>query len=424
MEYSIEDNLKYLDNGHFYLGFGKEHSDEVSANLNKGLEQFSVNHSGKFHGKEIDYRIDHKRSGQSGWTSISGYLLTPREKPEMQQYFGVYKNRGFTAKEALNLVEGRSVCKDHIKDEQKYEAWHVMNFEKKTAKGNARIDNYHENYGFDVAKALQNMNWSKVEGKGMPPWAEENLRKGDPLRGTLEVDGVDVEANIVANPKSREVLGVDDEGKIIARAEGISEAYLQKKEVQGDKELHANQDVSQPAPQVEEQHGEATTMQETPSAPGPQDKQTPEQLAAQAAEDFSNNTGKEGIDPFIAGLARDQGTDVVERNDIPFVPDEPDIIKQQAGKDVDAPGIKAEPGKQADEASKKPEQELAGKQASEKGPELAGDTTKAHAAKAANDKKKVTTAKASGRTKQKVERIPPRQHAPLEGIGQTKGKKR
>ncbi|MCH5684255.1 hypothetical protein LWM68_08265 [Niabella sp. W65] len=74
MEYSIDENLKYLDNGHFYLGFGKGHSEEVSANLNNGVEQFSVNHPDRFHGKEIDYRIDHKRSAESGWISISGFF--------------------------------------------------------------------------------------------------------------------------------------------------------------------------------------------------------------------------------------------------------------------------------------------------------------------------------------------------------------
>ncbi len=420
MEYSIDENLKYLDNGLFYLGFGKEHSDEVSTHLNNGAEQFSVNHADKFHGKEIDYRIDHKRSAESGWISISGFLLTPREKPEAQQYFGVFKNKGFTAKEAFNLVEGRAVCKDHWKDSEKYESWHVMNFEKKTAKGNAKIDNYHENFGFDVAKALQNLNWSKVTGQGMPPWAEENLRKGDPLRGTLEIEGMDVEANIIANPKSREVLGVDDEGKIIARAEGLSEAYQQKKGVQQDNDLITNPEVSQPAHQVDEQHSEAATMQETPPSPGPDDKQVEEQTAALAAEYFNNNTEGEAIDPFLEELARDLNADVSELNDIPFMPDDPTVMDQQAGKDIDAAGTIAESGKQVNE----PGQELAGKEVAEKGPELTGDTTKVDAKKPADDKKKVTTDKTSGKSKEKVERIPPRQHAPLDDMGPSKGKKR
>ncbi|MCH5717810.1 hypothetical protein [Niabella hibiscisoli] len=318
MEYSIDENLKYLDNGHFYLGFGKGHSEEVSANLNNGVEQFSVNHPDRFHGKEIDYRIDHKRSAESGWISISGFLLTPREKPEAQQYFGVFKNRGFTAKEAFNLVEGRAVCKDHWKDNEKYQSWHVLNFEKKTAKGNAKIDNYHENYGYDVAKALQNLNWSKVTGQGMPPWAEENLRKGDPLRGTLEVNGMDVEANIIANPKSREVLGVDDEGKIIARAEGLSEAYQQKKGVQPTTDLQTDQQqqtttnlsqedqmqqqevvTNDPAQKGMEQYVEDRQVHhEEVERPVIDEIISDEQMAAQAAEYFSKNTADEGLDPF------------------------------------------------------------------------------------------------------------------------------
>lgn len=407
MEHSIDDNAKYLDNGHFYLGFGKSHSEEILTHLNNGVEQFSVNHSDRFHGKEIDYRIDHKRSAESGWTSMSGFLLTPREKPEMQQYFGVYKNRGFTAKEAFNLVEGRAVCKDHWKDQVKYQSWHVMNFENKNARGNAKIDSYHENYGFDVAKALQNLNWSKTDGKSMPPWAEENLRKGDPLRATVEIEGADVEANIIANPKTREVLGIDDEGKVLARAEGISEAYLQKKEVQPQTDLHTRQEVNHPAGEMSQDREQAATIQGMPTASDADNKQAEEQLAAQAAEYFSTNAGEDGLDPFLQDLARDLGSDVSEINDIPFIPDDPAALSQQAMEDA-----------------KGTEQDSAGKEITGGDPALEVSSEKSSTIKQDEDKKKVTSGKTSGKAKEKIERIPPRQHAPMNDLGPSKGKKR
>ncbi|MCH5684257.1 hypothetical protein LWM68_08275 [Niabella sp. W65] len=241
--------------------------------------------------------------------------------------------------------------------------------------------------------------------------------KGDPLRGTLEVNGMDVEANIIANPKSREVLGVDDEGKIIARAEGLSEAYQQKKGVQPTTDLQTDQQqqtttnlsqedqmqqqevvTNDPAQKGMEQYVEDRQVHhEEVERPVIDEIISDEQMAAQAAEYFSKNTADEGLDPFLGELARDLNADVSELNDIPFMPDDPTVMDQQAGKDVDTVGTIAESGKQVNE----PGQELAGKEVNQKGPELAGDTTKVEAKKAADDKKKVTQRKPPVRQKKR-----------------------
>ncbi|MHA4875680.1 hypothetical protein, partial [Enterococcus faecium] len=66
----------------------------------------------------------------------------------LEQTFYIHKGKGVTAKEAYNLLEGRSVYKELTnKAGVAYKDWIQLDFTKKDKHGNHEVKQFHENYG-------------------------------------------------------------------------------------------------------------------------------------------------------------------------------------------------------------------------------------------------------------------------------------
>lgn len=65
------------------------------------------------------------------------------------------KNSGITAKEAYNLLSGRSVNKDLTnKEGQPYNAWLQLDFNEKDKNDNFKVKQYHQGYGYELEAVL------------------------------------------------------------------------------------------------------------------------------------------------------------------------------------------------------------------------------------------------------------------------------
>ncbi|MGB4400562.1 MAG: hypothetical protein WBJ10_14410, partial [Daejeonella sp.] len=107
---------------------------------------------------KMDYTLHFKKSDSKDMYFFNRYDASLQNgKPEMDknQCFYINKGNGVTAKEAFNLLEGRSVHKELVnKDGEKYNAWLKLDFENFDERGNSKLKQFTDKYGYDLEKNL------------------------------------------------------------------------------------------------------------------------------------------------------------------------------------------------------------------------------------------------------------------------------
>jgi hypothetical protein len=157
-----KDNFEYLKNSLKYLGFGDKLNGDLEQQLNDQPDKFRLLTVGEYARDnvkgEVRYVLDFKKSDTTDMYFLNGYRATLKHEDPNQEkthVFYVNKGSGVTAKEAFNLLEGRSVHNELLnKEGQKYNAWLQLDFSEKDKNDNFKVNMYHQNYGFDLAGTL------------------------------------------------------------------------------------------------------------------------------------------------------------------------------------------------------------------------------------------------------------------------------
>lgn len=212
------DLVKHLQTQLKYLGFGE--GEKLHKDLDKGLNgkdlQFSIITSSDkaLPGNQMDYAINFNRS-EKGGVFLNSYDATlNNSKGEiLTQNFKVTQDKSFTAKEALNLLEGRSVKIEFTnpKTEQKETSFVQLNLaDKKNEYGNYNFQSFHQNYGVDTAKIVERSNviFDKPEYKDSTIKA---LEKGNVVNIKFELDDKVVEGKAVLNPQYKSLNLYDND---------------------------------------------------------------------------------------------------------------------------------------------------------------------------------------------------------------------
>ena len=149
-------NLDYLKDGLKYMGFGEGLNNKLMEEVAKGDPEFRLNTVNKYGKDKVNYALDFSKSDQSDMYFFNRYTASLNTNgDERSQTFYVKKNHGITAKEAYNLLSGRSVNKDLLSAEDKpYNAWMQIDWNSKDDNGNHKIKMMHQAYGFDLEKEL------------------------------------------------------------------------------------------------------------------------------------------------------------------------------------------------------------------------------------------------------------------------------
>jgi hypothetical protein len=151
-------NFDYLKDGLKYLGFGEGLNNKLAVELASGKPEFQLNTVNEYGRDKVNYKLDFRKSDQSDMYFFNRYNATFKPEgvsPEKAQTFYIKKNSGITAKEAYNLLNGRSVNKDLTNAErQPYNAWLQIDFAQKDDKGNHKFKMIHQAYGYDLDKEL------------------------------------------------------------------------------------------------------------------------------------------------------------------------------------------------------------------------------------------------------------------------------
>ena len=212
------DQVKYLKNQLKYLGFGED--EKLHKDLEKGInakkQQFTIKITSDktLPGNKADFTLNYNKT-EKGGVFFNSYdaKLTNEKGEEISHNFPVKRDSLFTAKEAINLLEGRSVKIEfhNPKSDQQETAFVQLNFEEpKTEKGNYLFQNFYEKYGVDTADIVEKSNliFDKPEYKEN---TIKSLEKGNIVKVKFEENDQIIEGKAVLSPQNRNLKLYDND---------------------------------------------------------------------------------------------------------------------------------------------------------------------------------------------------------------------
>ena len=218
MEKKEFDQQDYLQNQLKYLGFGE--GDKLHKDLETGINsadnqcEIKIGADKVSAGNEVDFTLKfNKTDGGGVFLNSCKAVLNTNKGEEISQKFPVNRQNTFTAKEAINLLEGRSVKIEFTnpKTEQLEPAFVKLNFaEPKTEKGNYNFQNFYKNYGVDTDQIVEKSNliFDKPEYRES---TIKSLEKGNVVKVKFEMDDNVVEGKAVLNPQYKNLSIYDQD---------------------------------------------------------------------------------------------------------------------------------------------------------------------------------------------------------------------
>ena len=217
--------LNYLKNQVKYLGMGeseKLHKDLENAILSPEKDvnvQVEYNNPDKLmKGNTISFNL-HIGKGEQGGVFLNSYTanLTMKNGGERTQSFKVQKENNITAKEAINLLEGRAVKIEHDKvDKETGEISRTESFiklklkDEKTEYGNYKYEWYNKGYGVDVDDIMKKSNLVFADDTQRER-TKKHLEKGNITEVSFVHDKKEIKGFAVLNPQYKQ-LNLYDNG--------------------------------------------------------------------------------------------------------------------------------------------------------------------------------------------------------------------
>ncbi|MXS71893.1 hypothetical protein GSF70_11765 [Flavobacteriaceae bacterium W22] len=212
------DQTQYLKAQLRYLGFGED--EKLHKDLEKGInsknQQFEIKTTSDktLPGNKIDYTLNYNKP-EKGGVFLNSYdaNLTNEKGESVSQNFRVSKDNSYTAKEAINLLEGRSVKIefDNPKSNEREPAFVKLNFgEEKNQWGNYNFQVFYKKYGVNAADIVEKSNlvFDKPEFKAD---TIKSLEKGNVVKVKFEIEDKVIEGKAVLNPQNRNLNLYDND---------------------------------------------------------------------------------------------------------------------------------------------------------------------------------------------------------------------
>ena len=208
--------LNYLKNQVKYLGLGEDaklHKDLENAILSpedKVTVRAEYNYPDRLmKGNTATFDLNLTKTEQGG-VFLNSYRanLTTKNGEERSQTFKVQKENSVTAKEAINLLEGRSVKIEHdVVDKKTGELSRTESFiklnmkEPKTDYGNYKYEWYNKNaYGVDIDNIMQKSNLTFANDIERER-TKKHLEKGNITQVTFQQENLQIQGFAVLNPQ-------------------------------------------------------------------------------------------------------------------------------------------------------------------------------------------------------------------------------
>ncbi|MDQ2753287.1 MAG: hypothetical protein M3R72_09730 [Bacteroidota bacterium] len=199
-----EVNLAYLRDNLKYHGFGEALNLEMEQKVREGVPHFRLQFNSTVNGKSFDAVLNFRKADKSDMYFFNSYTakLDKGVRENIEQTFYINKGSGITAKEAYNLLDGRSVFKELTnKDGVSYHAWMELDPTTKDKNDNHILKQYHTNYGFELGKSLVALPIKELGSDDERMKLIRSLEKGNLQVVTFERNEKDERMFIEANPK-------------------------------------------------------------------------------------------------------------------------------------------------------------------------------------------------------------------------------
>ena len=191
-----EKNFEYLKDQVKYTGFGEALESELKAKMQKEEPNFTLTHNAQYGNDTALATLNFKKSDQSDMYFFNSYkveLQKENSKEALEQTFYINKGSNITMKEAFNLMEGRSVNKDLTnKEGELYNAWVQMDFKQADTNGNFKLNQYHQNYGYDLEATLAKHPIKELENPKYKEDLMDSMKKGNLQSATFLKEGNEV----------------------------------------------------------------------------------------------------------------------------------------------------------------------------------------------------------------------------------------
>lgn len=198
-------NFDYLKDQLKYTGFGEGLENELKDRMQQQTPKFMLLHQGSFGKDDIVSTLHFRKPEQSDMYFFNKYDLTLKKEnasEPIHQTFYLSKGKNITLKEAYNLLNGRAVNKDLTnKEGQVYNAWIQMDFKQTDKNGNYKLQQFHQNYGYDLKSALEKHPIRELSNEQDKAQLIESLHKGNRQSVTFLRNGIEEKHFIEANPQ-------------------------------------------------------------------------------------------------------------------------------------------------------------------------------------------------------------------------------
>ena len=205
---NLKKNMEYLVDQVKFLGFGQDEKlqEKLKSMVSSDQKQFTIAISSdktSFQNKmNFNLHFNKADTGTVFFNKFEAHLTNESKGTDLQHTFAV-KNNGFTAKQAINLLEGRAV-KTEIKNPntgEKETAFVKLKLnEPKNENGNFKLQVFNKNYGVNAASIVERSNLVFKDEKHKEITIK-SLEKGNIVAVKFKSEEKEQEGKAILNPQ-------------------------------------------------------------------------------------------------------------------------------------------------------------------------------------------------------------------------------
>lgn len=216
-----ENNLAYNKNLLEKLGFGKALHDPLEKFVIQQQPEIKLTHEASHFKDNVEYTLHFRKSDTTDMYFFNRYEATLKSNDEAfnrTQSFQIRNGNNITAQESFNLVSGRAVHKElFTANGDRFEAWLKLDFSNKDKYDNYEVTQFHQNYGYDLNKALNKFPIKELADEDQKAQLFASLKKGNMQQVTMDIDGKEAKLFVEANPRFRTLNVRDELGNTVKR---------------------------------------------------------------------------------------------------------------------------------------------------------------------------------------------------------------
>lgn len=235
-------NINYVKDVQKFLGFGdKAIVDAFDKAMEQGLPKFVVNVNQKdqtLAGNTAKYELNFNKGTQTDNIFFNNFRTTifdSKNNALRTQMFLVNGTKGITAKESINLLEGRAVktVLKHSGEDSKVFA--KLDFDKVNTYGNYQYKIFNENYGVNTKEIIQNAKRDtglEIDDKHIDNLAK-SLEKGNLVEARFLSLGQKITGYVALNPEFKNMDHFDGNlSKIHHKLLGPEKNTVEKQDIE------------------------------------------------------------------------------------------------------------------------------------------------------------------------------------------------